>query len=471
MNPGGSVKDRIGRRMIIDAEKKGELKKGDIIIEPTSGNTGIGLSMTAACRGYNMIITMPEKMSQEKQDALRGLGATIVRTPTSYAFDHLYSHIGIAGSLKEKLGDRAHVLDQYKNTGNPMAHYEETAEEIWDQTEGKVDVVVMGTGTGGTITGVARKLKELNPNIQIVGVDPEGSILAQPASMNVPGPDGGQQTEGIGYDFIPRVIDRTVVDHWINGPDKESFLMARRMLREEGMMCGGSSGTAMWAAIKYIKENNIGKDKTVVALCPDNIRNYMTKHLNADWMYERGYFTESECMEINKPKFVEIKDWGQDLKVGDLPANPAHFMQADDSVRKVLDAMRENSFDQFPIKNNGKTVGVVTKKILLERLGKSQIGLDDPVTPYVDRYIRQVSKAIPLNELTRILLRNSFALIEDHDFVTMDDLLTMMHPKASETPAQAEPSDKAVSSNLLKMTSVGVCGMAAGALAFKFMNQ
>ena len=310
MNPGGSVKDRIGRRMIMDAEKSGRLQKGDVIIEPTSGNTGIGLSMTAAARGYKMIITMPEKMSQEKQDALRGLGATIVRTPTEYAFDHLYSHIGIAGSLKEKLGERAHVLDQYKNTGNPMAHYEETANEIWEQTEGKVDYVIAGAGTGGTICGIARRLKELKPSVTIVGVDPDGSILAQPESLNVPGPEIGQQTEGIGYDFIPRVFDRTVVDHWIKGPCKDSFIMARRLMREEGFMCGGSSGTAMWAAVKYIKENKIGKDKTVVVVCPDNIRNYMTKHLNNDWMYERGYITEQECARMALPELVDNLDWG-----------------------------------------------------------------------------------------------------------------------------------------------------------------
>ena len=248
----------------------------------------------AASRGYEMIITLPEKMSTEKQEVLRGLGSTVIRTPTEYARDHLYGYIGIAVTLKEKLGERCHMLNQYVNTGNGVSHYAETGQEIWDQTEGKVDVVVIGAGTGGTITGIARRLKELNPKIVIVGVDPPGSVLSIPESLNeqFPGPVGGQQTEGIGYDFIPRNLDRTIVDEWIKGPDKESFIMARRLMREEGLMAGGSSGTAMYAAVKYCQEKKLGKDKIVVVVMPDNIRNYLSKHLNADWMYERGYMSE-----------------------------------------------------------------------------------------------------------------------------------------------------------------------------------
>ena len=170
----------------------------------------------------------------------------------------------------------------------------------------------MGAGTGGTLTGISRKLKEKDPNIKIIAIDPEGSILAQPESLNGPGPKGGQQIEGIGYDFIPRVLDRTLTDFWMKGPDKESYLMARRLMREEGLMCGGSSGTAMWAAVKYIKENNIGKGKRCVVICPDNIRNYMTKHLNDDWMYERGYITEEQCAKNAVSDLVPSRDWGQD---------------------------------------------------------------------------------------------------------------------------------------------------------------
>lgn len=212
-NAGGSVKDRIGKRMIEDAERSGRIKPGDTLIEPTSGNTGIGLALTAAIKGYRMIITLPEKMSQEKVDVLKALGAEIFRTPTDAAWDSPDSHIGVAKILNEEIPN-SHILDQYANPSNPMAHYEGTAEEIWEQCEGKVDMVVMSAGTGGTITGVARRLKELNPNMIVVGVDPIGSILAQPDNLNTEGVNT-YKVEGIGYDFIPRVLDRSIVDSWI----------------------------------------------------------------------------------------------------------------------------------------------------------------------------------------------------------------------------------------------------------------
>ena len=182
-NPGGSVKDRIAARMVSEAEKDGRIHPGDTLIEPTSGNTGIGLALAGAVRGYNVIVTMPEKMSQEKRDVLKALGAEIIRTPNHYAWDHKYCHIGIAFQLEEDLPN-GHVLDQYKNTGNPMAHYEETGAEIWNQCGGKLDYVFMGAGTGGTMTGISRKLKEMNPDIKIIAVDPPGSILAEPAALN-----------------------------------------------------------------------------------------------------------------------------------------------------------------------------------------------------------------------------------------------------------------------------------------------
>ena len=294
----------------MDAIKTGRIKKGDILIEPTSGNTGIGLSVAAAAKGFRMIITMPEKMSQEKRDVLKALGAEIIRTPNEYAFDHLNCHIGLAFKMENEM-ENAHILDQYKNPGNPMAHYDETGQEIWDQCEGKLDYVFMGAGTAGTLCGISRKLKEKNPDIKIIAIDPPGSILAQPEELNKIQPKGGMyQIEGIGYDFIPRVADRTLVDEWMKIGDEESFYYARRLIKEEGFLCGGSSGTAMAGAMKYIKDNNIGEGKRCVIVCPDNIRNYITKFINNDWMYEHGLMTESECMEANIPKLVPNNVWG-----------------------------------------------------------------------------------------------------------------------------------------------------------------
>jgi cystathionine beta-synthase len=285
-NAGGSVKDRIGKRMIEDAEKQGRIKPGDTLIEPTSGNTGIGLALTAAVKGYKTIITLPEKMSKEKSDVLSALGATIIRTPTEKAFDDPESHIGVAAKLNKELPN-SHILDQYKNPSNPLAHYEGTAEEIWDQCEGKVDVVVMSAGTGGTLTGIARKLKELNPTITIIAVDPHGSILAQPASLNSEHEGIGYAVEGIGYDFIPDVLDRSVVDKWVKSNDKESFIMARRLMREEGLLCGGSSGATMSIALEYAK--TLDSSQRMVVVLADSIRNYMTKHLDEGWMKENGF--------------------------------------------------------------------------------------------------------------------------------------------------------------------------------------
>lgn len=284
-NAGGSVKDRIGKRMILDAEASGRIKKGDTLIEPTSGNTGIGMALTAAVKGYKMIITLPEKMSKEKVDVLKALGADIIRTPTEAAWDAPESHIGVAKKLNAEI-ENSHILDQYINPSNPLAHYEGTAEELIYQCDGKIDYLVSAAGTGGTISGIAKKLKEKIPGIVVVGVDPHGSILAQPESLNTA--SGSYHVEGIGYDFIPDVLDRSLIDKWIKTEDKESFVMSRRLIREEGILCGGSSGSAMSAAMRVIKELNIPKGKRVVVILPDSVRNYMAKFLSDDWMEQHN---------------------------------------------------------------------------------------------------------------------------------------------------------------------------------------
>ena len=228
-----------------------------------------------------------------------------------------------------------------------MVHYEETGREIYEQCDGKIDYLIIGAGTGGTITGIARWIKEKNPNIKIIGVDPNGSVLAQPDSLNEANPsaEGGQVVEGVGYDFLPRVFDRTVVDEWMKGPDKEGFVMARRLMKEEGLLCGGSSGMAMYGAIEYIKKNKIGKGKRVVVLLPDNIRNYMTKHLNSDWMYERGYITEQECAKNFTSNLVPNNDWGQDLTVKDIPLNEAVFIKQTATVSEAIKMIQTTGFD------------------------------------------------------------------------------------------------------------------------------
>lgn len=279
LNPGGSVKDRIGYQMVVDAEKAGRIKPGDTLIEPTSGNTGIGLALVGAVRGYNVIITMPEKMSHEKQVVLEALGATIYRTPTEAAWDAPDSHISLAKDLQKELPN-AHILDQYANPSNPDAHYHNTAEEIIADIP-DVDMVVMGVGTGGTITGTAKRLKEHNPKIQIIGVDPFGSILGGGDEV------ASYQVEGIGYDFFPDVLDNDLIDQYIKVNDKDSFVIARRLIKEEGFLCGGSCGSAMWGALQAAKVLN--KDQKCLVLLPDSIRNYLTKFADDGWMKSQAF--------------------------------------------------------------------------------------------------------------------------------------------------------------------------------------
>eukprot|EP01012_Entosiphon_sulcatum_P058136 TRINITY_DN82103_c0_g1_i1.p1 TRINITY_DN82103_c0_g1~~TRINITY_DN82103_c0_g1_i1.p1 ORF type:complete len:373 (+),score=77.49 TRINITY_DN82103_c0_g1_i1:148-1119(+) len=282
MNPGGSVKDRIGRQMVLDAEKAGVITPGvTTLVEPTSGNTGIGLSMAAAVRGYKCIITLPMKMSKEKVSVLQALGSKVIRTPTEAAWDAPESHIGIANKLSRENANHV-VLDQYKNPSNPRAHEEGTAQEIYRQCGGKLDMVVIAAGTGGTISGTARALKRLIPNLHVVGVDPHGSLLHDDSA-----PIHSYHVEGIGYDFVPDVMDRKVVDEWVVTEDKESFHLARRLIREEGMLVGGSSGSALAGALKAAKK--LGPGQRCLVILPDSIRNYLTKFVDDEWMIERGF--------------------------------------------------------------------------------------------------------------------------------------------------------------------------------------
>ncbi len=279
-NSGGSVKDRIGLNMIEKAENDGLIKPGDTLIEPTSGNTGIGMALVAAVKGYKMIITMPEKMSKEKEVVLSALGAKIVRTPTEAAWDDPNSHIGIAKKLNKEIPN-SFILDQYANKNNPDAHYNFTAKEIIDDMGENLDMLVAGVGTGGTISGIASKLKEVYPKIKIIGVDPYGSILG-----------GGKDifpyhVEGIGYDFFPDVLDNSLIDQYIKCDDKNSFITAKKLIKEEGLLCGGSSGSAVWAALQVAKQ--LTAYQKCLVILPDSIRNYTSKFVDEKWMEKEGF--------------------------------------------------------------------------------------------------------------------------------------------------------------------------------------
>jgi len=363
-NAGGSVKDRIGRRMILDAEKNGRIKPGDTLIEPTSGNTGIGLALTAAVRGYKMIICMPEKMSMEKENTLRALGAEVIRTPTMAAFDSKDSHIGVSMKLQREIMN-SHILDQYSNPSNPIAHYDQTAEELLEQCDGEIDMLVASAGTGGTLAGLACKLKEKCPNCKIIGVDPEGSILAQPESLN--GALKSYHVEGIGYDFIPRVLKRQFVDKWIKSNDKDSFVMARKMISKEGLLCGGSCGAAMSVAVEVAKDLKLGQ-KCVVIL-PDSIRNYMTKFLSPDWMIANNFLDVSSVYNQNDSWRVHNIS---DLSL--ISVKKDYILYDKQTISDAVNSFRNSGLQELPVLSTKSKnfIGIISQKNLLSQLNKGR---------------------------------------------------------------------------------------------------
>jgi len=409
-NAGGSVKDRIGKRMVLEAEKSGRIKPGDTLIEPTSGNTGIGIALAAAVRGYRCIITMPEKMSQEKVDVLKALGAEIVRTPTEAAFDSPESHISVAERLNREIPN-SHILDQYTNPHNPLAHYEGTAVELIEQAGGPVDMVVMGTGTGGTLTGIARKLKEVWPNVKVVGVDPKGSILAEPAAMNEEGKLEGYLVEGTGYDFIPTVLDRELVDTWVKTTDEESFMTSRRLIRSEGLLCGGSSGGTLSAGIRAAKAAGLGKGQRVIVLLADSIRNYLSKFVNNDWMWSHGFVDTSRGIGAADSKY-SADLWWTTASVRDLAFSTPFTILPEVTAEEAVGILAGEGFDQLPVVSaDNEILGVVTEGNLRSKLMLGRLQSSDPVTEAMFKQFKRVSSETPLKDLARIFDHDHFALV------------------------------------------------------------
>ncbi|MBI5481713.1 MAG: cystathionine beta-synthase [Deltaproteobacteria bacterium] len=392
LNPGGSVKDRIGVRMVLDAEAAGRIKPGDTLIEPTSGNTGIGLALAAAVKGYRLIITMPEKMSHEKQVVLEALGAEIIRTPTEAAWDSPESHIGVARRLNE-LMPGSHILDQYSNPSNPLAHEEGTGREIIDQCGGRLDAVVISAGTGGTLSGIARVLKRELPHVRIVGVDPVGSILAGPGAIH------SYKVEGIGYDFIPQVLDRSLVDRWIKTTDVDSFRVARQLIRQEGLLVGGSSGAAVWAALRVCRELKPGQ--RVVVVLPDSIRNYLTKFVDDAWMHRNG-FVESGWTNFT------IGDL-----VSELPKRPVLSVAATDRLRDVVSVFKQEGISQVPVLDRGRLCGILTESDVLHCFVQGRAAPDTAVAEVMVRRVATVAPQTPAAELTEIFQRGEVALVVD----------------------------------------------------------
>jgi cystathionine beta-synthase len=363
LNPGGSVKDRIGLRMIEAAERAGHLKAGGTIVEPTSGNTGHGLAIAAAIKGYRCIFVMPDKMSQEKVALLRAYGAEVVITPTAVPPESPESYYRVADRLTEEIPG-AFQPNQYYNQENPDAHYETTGPELWEQTEGRIDVLVAGIGTGGTITGVGRYLKERKPGLMVVGADPEGSLF----SGDEPRP---YLVEGIGEDFWPETFDPTVVDRYVRVSDRDSFLAARAITRQEGILVGGSSGTALHAAVEVAGE--LDGDTVMVVIFPDTGRNYLSKLYSETWMLQYGFMERPEVVRVEEVLGV---------KGGDLP--PLVAVGAHEKVRHAVDVLQQYGISQAPVARDetGEVtalVGSIRERALLDRVFRDPDALQSDV--------------------------------------------------------------------------------------------
>jgi cystathionine beta-synthase len=375
-NPGGSIKDRIAVRIIEEAENSGRLKPGGTVVESTSGNTGMGLAIACAKKGYKSVFVMPDKMSQEKIQLLRAFGAKVVITPTSVTPDDPRSYYSVAKKIVRETPN-AILANQYHNPENPHSHYLTTGPEIWEQTQGQVTDLVIGMGTGGTITGAGRFLKEKNPDIRLVGVDPVGSLLLETWQNNGRIPEDAQastyKVEGIGEDFIPSTLNLSIVDEVIQIGDKESFLWTRRLVKEEGIFCGGSSGTAVAAAVRYAQR--LTPDRLVVVVLPDSGARYLSKIFDDEWMRENG-FMETTWSQVPLSEILAVKSFQGLVSACDS-----------DRMTDVIALMKEHDISQVPALNSkGELVGLVSEVDLLEHM------LDAGHTHTPDETVEQIMR-------------------------------------------------------------------------------
>lgn len=401
-NPGGSVKDRIGLAMIEDAERSGRLKPGGTVVESTSGNTGVGLAMVCAIKGYKAVFVMPDKMSMDKVRLLRGFGAKVIITPTAVTPEDPRSYYSVANKIVAETPN-AILANQYHNPENPAAHVKTTGPEIWEQTQGQVTDVVIGMGTGGTITGIGRYLKSKNPAIKIVGVDPIGSLLYDTWRLgHIPDQPflKTYKVEGIGEDFLPTAMDLSVVDEVIQVGDKESFLTTRRLVREEAIFCGGSSGTAVAAALRYAR--NLGPERYVVVILPDSGSRYLTKVFDDEWMREMG-FLESAWAERRANDVLAAK-----------ASSALHIARATDRMNEVVGLMKKFDISQLPVvAQDGSLVGIVSEIDLLNHLltADHKHEPDETIETIVRGEVATVTLDTPLEVLMSIFVTGQVAIV------------------------------------------------------------
>ena len=402
-NPGGSVKDRIGLAMIEDAERSGRLRPGGTIVEGTSGNTGVGLAIAAAIRGYRCIFTMPDKMSQEKVRLLRAFGADVIITPTAVPPDHPDNYVQTAKRIVAETPG-AILADQFYNPVNPQAHYATTGPELWEQTEGRITHLIAAAGTGGTISGTGKFLKEKNPSVRIIAGDPPGSIFAEYHRTGEKGEGAPYKVEGIGNDKLPSTLDFSVIDEYHTVSDRDAFRMGRRMTREEGLFVGGSAGLIVWLGARVAREVN-DPDACIVCIVPDTGERYLSKMYNDEWMRENRLL-EPERMTAGE--MIMRKD-------GSAPALVS--VERGTAVREALRMITDYNISQLPVCDGDECVGSVPESALMARIIEDQAALDQPVESIMEPAFPVIDGSLPLSGISRLLTRQCPAVLVRDDGV------------------------------------------------------